>query len=163
MSNIETLKDFPESLRPFEKIIFSDKKLSAYDKDLREDFVYSVLKEMAQQCGGMGYFWRAEDESFIFDGWVKGLANFYPFRIVEMLNWILLGKYKKREDFIPRNAMDFKCFMIQVIESQPPVMIKTSPSLLLEFDADCAKEKGKKAREFIKDFIDKHRRVCRVL
>lgn len=98
-------------LEPFSEMIEKNAFLYECEKITQQDFVYAILMLMAKQCGGFGYFWRGEDEDFVLDGWIEGLNKFRPKHILQTIDLILNGKYKKQEDIVPRNAMDFKYFM----------------------------------------------------
>jgi hypothetical protein len=101
----------------------------------KRDFVYGAIRRLAAQCGGLGYFWKAEDMEFILEGWVDGLGPFKTKRIVAVIDLILDCKYKKidsfgREDYVPRTVIDFKNFMIHTqstFEIEPKKYVDSPP------------------------------------
>jgi hypothetical protein len=144
MLNFEVLNNLPVWLRAFDKIIFSDKFLCEYDCMTQTDFIYEMLGEMSKQCGGKGYFFRPDEEKDVLEGWVKCLGNFHPKQIIEAMDLILSGKYLKRDDVVPRTAMDFKWFMQNGTHNQIPEIYRPAPTnvLKLGYDKEAAREKS---------------------
>lgn len=98
-------------LQLFAVMIEQNNVLEVSEKAEQVDFVYTIIKIMAKQSGGFGYFWRDEDEDFIFSGWVEGLISFKPTQILNAVDLVLNGYYKKYESVVPKTVMDFKEFM----------------------------------------------------
>jgi len=144
MINFEVINNLPVILRPFEKMIFSNKKLQEFNFVEKQDFVHTVLLIMAKQVGGTAYFWRKEEEDFVLEGWVEGLEEFRPKQILNALDLILEGKYLKRDEVVPRNAMDFKHFMRNGTHNQIPELYNSAPLnvLKLGYDKEAAREKS---------------------
>ncbi|MGL4341231.1 MAG: hypothetical protein ACRCSZ_02270 [Lactococcus lactis] len=149
-------EDLPEKIKIYESEIMNGLKVKDLEDRKGKEFVYAVLEEMGQQCGGVRYFWPVEDKTFIFSGWLKGLMNFKLRNIVNALILVLQCKYNRKDEIVPRNAMSFKRF---ILDTENINLIKEpieEPKLMLEYDHDSARERAEKAR---KESIEKLREV----
>jgi hypothetical protein len=147
--------EIPDLLKKFSNEIYSEDNLCKKSMEFRMEFVYSVISTFAQQCGGIRFFWCKEDEKFIFDGWVQGLANFKIKNIITAVILILDCKYKKRDDFIPRNVIDFKHFIIETKNINLFKNDSNNPDLRLEYDIEDAEKRAEEARKIYMEKIRK--------
>jgi hypothetical protein len=161
MTDFNFSGSFPDWIQPFKQSVLSNKKLNELGSQDKIDFVYLVLEKMAKQVGGMGYFWRKEEEDFVIEGWLEALGSLKIEQILRTVSLVLDCQYNKREDYVPRTAMDFKhfwkargmnadCLLKQ--ESQKPVA-------LLVYDEEGSKKRAEEARKQIRALTSKLRRA----
>lgn len=98
--------------------------IANWDMNHRYDFINGILTILSRWTGnGMGYFWNEKYKNSTFQGWMECLECFSAKTLLEMVQLILDGKYRKGDDSIPRSPMDFKHFVMHGTHSQIPKVI----------------------------------------
>lgn len=138
--------------KPFSSLILGRRLLRDYPADEVDDFVRACLGYLAKRVGGFKYFWADEEKRFVFDGWVDGLKDCLPMKIMSTINRIMDGSYKKRDDFVPRNVMDFKWFMKEISHQEVDRMLSAEVKML-GYDEDEARKKSVRAAKFYMEKI----------
>jgi len=111
MSVKKFLSRYPDLLHGCWEMVTAGKTVDDMEYSKREELIYSVLKLMGRQVGGISFFYRDGTEDEVVDGWIDGLGKFTPHRIFESVEQILEGMYERKGDIVPRSVMDFKWFM----------------------------------------------------
>jgi hypothetical protein len=144
MKQIKNSYQNPEELlNDFSGKIKENRPLSEWSKDERTEFVLLIIYIMAQGCGGLSYFWQEKDREMVLEGWIRHLEDCRPQQIIKTKDLVFSGKYEKRGDYVPRNAIDFKIFMQNGTHNLIPDYYQPPQNVpMLDHDKQAAREKS---------------------
>lgn len=162
------MNNIPKSLIVYKAHLIDDVSVGDMSENDANSFVKDVLSIMGATCGGMNFFWKKEDENFVFEGWLECFKKFKIRSIVNTLLLVMDLKYKKRDEHIPKFAIDF-CHFLNETRNMDVLRMddqKSEDTLMIEHDKEGAIERNKHAGNYympkIKELIDKMRANRRV-